>query len=184
MGEENTTVVTETQETTQNNNETADVQALRLELAKTKKAMDKAAAEAANYKRQLSERLTADEKAAAEKAEQDAIREQEYQELKRENSINKIVKQFMGLGYDAVQAEKAATAQYDGDMETMFSVQKEVQTALLKAKEAEWINSRPPIQSGVGENSSISKEQFEKMGYSERVQLKQKNPELYKILSQ
>ena len=56
----------------------------------------------------------------------------------------------MGLGYPQDKATEAAEAQYDGDTDTLFKIQSEVQQALIKKKEAEWLKNRPPVNSGAG----------------------------------
>lgn len=128
------------------------IQLLMIENAKLKKAQEKAASEAADYKKKYNATLSEKEKASLEKAEREAEREQQFQELLRENSINKLEKNFVLLGYTDEQAKKAATAQYDGDTESLFKIQSEVQQALVKAKEAEWLKSRPEPNAGNGED--------------------------------
>ena len=185
MAEEitNTTVETQTEPEKAPDNKPSieeQLEALRLENAKLKRATDKATSEAASFKKQLRERQTTDEIAAQEKAEKEAEREEKYNALLRENNITKFEKQFLALGYSAEQATKAATAQYDGDMDALFKIQSEVQAAMIKAKEAEWLKSRPEIQTGAGgENTTVTKEQFDKMGYREMVQFKTQFPETY-----
>ena len=126
------------------------VQELMVELAKVKRAQEKAASEAADYKKKYNATLSEKEQASIEKAEKEAEREQQFNELLRENKINKLEKNFVLLGYDEEQALRAATAQYDGDTDTLFKVQQEVQQALIKKKEEEWLKSRPPINAGAG----------------------------------
>lgn len=128
------------------------IQALMTENAKLKKAQEKAASEAADYKKKYNATLSEKEKASLEKAEKEAEREERYQKLLRENEINKLEKNFVLLGYTNEQANKAATAQYDGDTESLFKIQSEVQQALVKQKEAEWIKSRPEPNAGNGED--------------------------------
>lgn len=127
------------------------IQALMVENAKLKKAQEKAASEAADYKKKYNATLSEKEKASLEKAEKEAEREAQYQSLLRENQINKLAKNFVLLGYSDEQANTAAAAQYDGDTETLFKIQSDVQQALVKKKEAEWIKSRPEPNAGNGE---------------------------------
>ncbi len=127
------------------------LQELMNENAKLKKAQEKAASEAADFKKKYRETLSVQEKASLEKAEKEAEREEQFQALKRENQINKLEKNFILLGYSDEQAHKAATAQYDGDTESLFKIQSEVQQALVKQKEAEWLKSRPEPNAGNGE---------------------------------
>ena len=74
---------------------------LKVEIAKQKRAMDKAMSETASYKKQLREKLSADEVALQEKAEKEAQLQEEFESLKRENTITKYEKNFLALGYDA-----------------------------------------------------------------------------------
>lgn len=124
------------------------VQDLMIEIAKLKRGLDKAASEAADYKKKYNATLSEKEQADLEKAEREAEKEEKYNQLLRENSINKLEKNFVLLGYNEEQANKAATAQYDGNTDELFKIQSEVQQTLIKAKEAEWIKNRPLVNSG------------------------------------
>ena len=116
-----------------------------------------------------------------EKAEKEAERQEQFDKLLKENTVNKLSKNFLKLGYPEDKAEEAANAQYDGDTETLFRIQSEVQESLIKQKEAEWLKSRPIVTTGAGdEKTTVTREQFNKMGYSKRVEFKQKYPETYK----
>ena len=156
------------------------IQALMLENAKLKKLQEKAASEAADYKKKYNATLTDAQKAAQQKAEKEAERQEQFDKLLKENTVNKLSKNFLKLGYPEDKAEEAANAQYDGDTETLFRIQSEVQESLIKQKEAEWLKSRPPVTTGAGdEKTTVTREQFNKMGYSKRVEFKQKYPETY-----
>lgn len=128
---------------------------LKVQVAKMKKAMDKATSEAASYKKQLREKQTAEEIALQEKAEKEAEREEAYQKLLKENTVTKYEKNFLSLGYSEELATKAANAQYDGDTEELFKIQQDFQSALLRQKEAEWAKSRPNPQAGNGEGDDM-----------------------------
>ena len=128
---------------------------LKVQLAKMKKAMDKATSDTAKYKKQLREKQSAEEIALQEKAEKEAEREEAYQKLLKENTVTKYEKNFLALGYSEELATKAANAQYDGDTEELFKIQQDFQTNLLKQKEAEWAKSRPNPQAGNGEGDDI-----------------------------
>lgn len=129
--------------------------ALKVQIAKMKKAMDKAASDTARYKKQLREKQTAEEIALQEKAEKEAEREEAYQKLLKENTVTKYEKNFLALGYSEELATRAANAQYDGDTEELFKIQQDFQSALLKQKEAEWAKSRPNPQAGNGEGDDM-----------------------------
>ena len=157
------------------------LQQMRVEMAKMKKSLDKATGEAADYKKQLRAKQSEDEIRLQEKAEKEAERQEQFDKLLKENTVNKLSKNFLKLGYPEDKAEEAANAQYDGDTETLFRIQSEVQANLIKQKEAEWLKSRPVVSTGAGdEKTTVTKEQFNKMGYTKRVEFKQKYPETYK----
>lgn len=152
-----------------------------VENEKLKRAQEKAASDAADWKKKYNATLTDAQKAAQEKAEKEAERQEQFDKLLKENTVNKLSKNFLKLGYPEDKAEEAANAQYDGDTETLFRIQSEVQESLIKQKEAEWLKSRPYVSTGVGdEKTSVTKEQFNRMGYSQRVEFKNKYPETYK----
>lgn len=152
-----------------------------VENEKLKRAQEKAASDAADWKKKYNATLTDAQKAAQEKAEKEAERQEQFEQLLKENTVNKLSKNFLKLGYPEDKAEEAANAQYDGDTETLFRIQSEMQESLIKQKEAEWLKSRPVVTTGAGdEKTTVTKEQFNKMGYAKRVEFKQKYPETYK----
>ena len=121
-----------------------------LENEKLKRAQEKAASEAADYKKKYNATLTDAQKAAQEKAEKEAERQEQFDRLLKENTVNKLSKNFLKLGYPEDKAEEAANAQYEGDTETLFRIQSEIQQVLIKQKEAEWIKNRPQVATGAG----------------------------------
>lgn len=125
------------------------MQALMLENAKLKRAMDKASSEAADYKKKYNATLSEQEKANLEKAEEQAKRDERLAELERENSIHKFTESFLDLGYDKESAIAAATAQVDNDVETLFRLQKKVIDEKVLAKEQELIKDIPRAKTGV-----------------------------------
>ena len=122
-----------------------------VENEKLKRAQEKAASDAADWKKKYNATLTDSQKAAQEKAEKEAERQEQYDKLLKENTVNKLSKNFLKLGYPEDKAEEAANAQYEGDTETLFRIQSEVQASLIKQKEAEWLKSRPPVTTGAGD---------------------------------
>lgn len=161
--------------------ETTDMQELLNRIATLERKADKASAEAADYKKKWKDSLSSQEQASIEKAEKEAEREEKFNQLLRENSINKLEKTYLGLGYLAEEAEKMAAAEFDGDLETKTKIMREVDARKKKEFEVEFLKSRPDINAGAGgESPNVSKEAFEKMGYLERVEFKNKYPETYK----
>lgn len=127
-----------------------DAQDLLLEIAKLKRTNDKLSSEAADYKRKWKDTLSTQEKASMEKAEAEAARDEHMKQLEREVAVFKSEKSFVLLGYSEEQAHNAAVAQYDHDTDTLFKIQKEVQDGLIKKQQEEWLKTRPPVQTGGG----------------------------------
>lgn len=122
-----------------------------IENAKLKKEKDRASTEAADYKKKYNATLTDAQKAAQEKATKEAEREEKYNQLLKENTVNKLEKKFLALGYPEEKANQAAIAQYDNDTDTLFKIQGEMQQAAVKKAEAEWLKNRPAVNTGAGD---------------------------------
>ena len=93
------------------------------ETQKLKDLLSKANSEAANYKKQLRDKLTGDEKAAAEQKELQEKLQQENAELKRAMAIADNTTRLLGLGYTPELAAESATAMVDGDMTKVIEIQ-------------------------------------------------------------
>nr|DAH33230.1 MAG TPA: Major head protein [Caudoviricetes sp.] len=124
------------------------LQQMRIEYAKLKKAQEDAAADASNWKKKYNATLSDAEKLAQEKADKEAEKDAELARLRKESAVSKFEKNFLTLGYSQELAKKAAEAQFDGDTDTLFLVQSQAQEAIVKAKEAEWYKNRPEINTG------------------------------------
>lgn len=114
--------------------------------ADMKKQRDKAASEAADYRKQLRDKQTEAEKADADrKAEFERI-SQELETLKAEKTLATNKARFLGLGFSDDDAAKAAKALSDGDLDAVFTAQKAFMDATVKAKETELLRGgyRPP----------------------------------------
>ena len=159
-----------------------DVQALMTELAKAKRDRDKASSEAAEYKRQWKASMSEVEKASMEKAEKEAAREEEYQRLLRENTINRIEKSYLTMGWSADEAEKMATAEADGDFDAKVKIMAQVQERQKKDMEKSFLATYGDVNIGGGSGVSYTKEQFDSMGMIERTKLKRENEAEYNRL--
>jgi hypothetical protein len=157
------------------------MQMLRIENAKLKKATDQATHEASDYKKQLRTRQSQEEIEKQEKAEKEAARQEEYEGLKKAVAVSNLTKNFLKLGYPEDLAEKAAAAQYENDNDALFQIQTKAMTTIKKQMESEWLKSRPETASGATDDDgfSVTPEQFAKMGYQQRVELKRSHPKLY-----
>ena len=147
---------------------------LEKKLDKTKQSNDE-------LQRKYNEILTQDQKAKLEEAERKAEEAEELQRLRKENTVTKYEKNFLGLGYPDDLASEAAEAQYENDTETLFRIQNQFLAIRDKQKEAEWQKNRPLPKSGGDEDGvSITLEQLNRMPYLKQVEFKQQHPEAYK----
>lgn len=126
---------------------TPSVQDLMTQIATLKRAVDRASAEAADYKKKYNATRSEKELVDEQKAEEQAKKEEEFKALKREVAANKYAKQYTQLGYGDL-AEKAAIAQVDGDTDELFRIQQDVQAKMLKDAQDAWIKTRPQVQTG------------------------------------
>lgn len=155
------------------------VQELMTEIAKLKRQADKASSEAAEFKRKYRESLSEVERASMEKAEKEAAREEEFNKLLRENSINRLEKQYMALGFKEEEASRMAVAEADGDQDVKIKIMKEVDERKKKDFEKEFFASRPDVNVGCGTGATVTKEQFDAMNPVELTKLKRENPAEY-----
>ena len=114
------------------------------------KKLDKTKESEATYRQKYNDTLTDAQKAAQEKAELEAKRDEEFAALKKESEVNKLVKSYLKLGYPEEKAEEIANATYDGDQATIFRIQGEVKELERKQWEAEFIKNNPTIVTGAG----------------------------------
>lgn len=152
------------------------------EVNRLKTQLSKANSEAADYKRKLEEKMTADEKKAADEAEAKKQMEEEIKTLRRDKQISSYKASYLAMGYDEALAEDTASAMTDGNMEKVFANQKAFQEAHDKAVLAGAVKTTPTPPAGSSGNATVTAEQFAKMGYSERVELRKTQPELYETL--
>ena len=135
------------------------------EIQRLRDAVSKANSEAADYKKQLRAKLSDEEAAAAQAAEAAQEREamqRELESLRKEKAIGAYQTKFLGLGYDAASAEKAAKALQAGDFDSVFAVQEKFIEATKKSAVAESLKQQPslsggdPLSPGVTEDSVVS----------------------------
>lgn len=127
----------------------------RAKSARLQNEKDSASSEAANFKKQLRAKMTANEQEEAEKKARDEAIEKELKELRNESRINKYSKRFMGVGMDESTAtELAGLIGEIAEPDKFFSVlDKFVKTTIKKAGEDSveaLIKSNPSIKAGNG----------------------------------
>ena len=172
---------TTTQETVDTASLQAELEKLRGENAKLKNAQSNASADASKYKKALQERMSEQERADAQTKELIDQLKADNAALKRAQTLAEQKAGYIGLGFDAAIADKAATATYDGDFTGLVGAFKDFLTAHDKALLADAVRQTPRPGVG-GVEQTVTREQFDKMGYQERMKLYNEQPEIYNTL--
>lgn len=168
---------------------TPTIEELMAELAKEraangkqKAALDKALKETGELKKSLRAKQTADEAAEADRKAQEQELQEKYEALLRENTLNRHSNSFKALGFTEEQATQAANALADGDTDALFKALGFGIASITKTAQTNWLNNRPPVNSGVPGSNALTKEQFEKMDMHEKSKLKWEHPDEYERL--
>lgn len=159
----------------------AEMKKLREENEKLKKAQTNASKDASDWKAKY--RATQDE-ATRVAEEQKEILEQikaENESLKRAQNLATHKAGWLGLGFSNDLADNAAEASVSGDFNALMDIMKKFLEVHDKDLKAASIRAMPAPASGTSQ--SITKEEFDSMGYRERAKLFTENPELYKQLN-
>lgn len=150
------------------------------EVKKYKAVADKNASEAADYKKKWKATLDETQQANMAKEEADKALMDELNALRRESAIGKTEKEYLSMGYAPELANRAAVATYENNVDELVAVQKAVIENFRKSITAELTKQMPtPPISNSGEQA-LTQEQFDRMTIAEQVELKNKNPELFK----
>ena len=118
------------------------------EVKKLKEALSKSNSEAASYKRQLHEKMTADEQKEAERAEKEAKTLEELETLRKKDELNYYEKEYLNAGYSAELAASTAKAQVDGDLKTVLANQKAYLENQKKVLEETALKKQPNLSVG------------------------------------
>lgn len=147
-------------------------------VAQYKASADKAASEAAEYKKKLRERMTEDEAKAAKAAEDHAAIMAELEALRTEKLVANYTNSYLTMGFDEKLAKSTAEALAKGDMDTVFKNQKIHADAREKALRTELLKGTPPPAAG-GADTGMTKEKFSKLTLAEKAEFAKKNPDTY-----
>lgn len=118
------------------------------EVQRLKAALDKASSEAAGYKKQLRAKQSDDEAKAQQEAEAREAMQQELESLRKDKAIGTYQAKFLGLGYSAEDAKKAAEALQAGDFDSVFATQEKFIDAAKKEAVAGSLKQQPGLTPG------------------------------------
>lgn len=144
-----------------------------------KEVFDKTASELTDYKKQLREKMSADEIKAKEDAERQEKLQSDYDALVRKVALSENKAKLLGLGYEDKLASDTAEAMLDGNLEKVFAYQKKHLEAVEKKIREDVLHNTPKPEGGSSSNT-MTKEKFRAMSANERYEFSQKNPEEYK----
>ena len=151
------------------------------EIDRLKAALSKSNSEAADFKKQLREKMTAEEAKAKEDADKMADLQSKYDTLLKESTINKNKSRLLALGYDDALATEVAEAMAEGDTDKVFAGQQKHLDSVKKQIREDAMKSTPKPQGGNG-SPTVTKESFSKMSIAEQFKFSQEHPEEYKKL--
>lgn len=149
------------------------------EAKKLKEALNKASAEAADYKRKFKERQSEEERVKAEQEEFVKTLKEQNAQLMREKQTATLEK---GFGIAGNLAKDLAEAFLDNNADNFVTSFNKFVEAHDKDMAAKAMRGTPRPEGGSIANT-VTKDQFNKMGYAERVKLKEENPDLYDELN-
>jgi hypothetical protein len=151
------------------------------EIDRLKNALSKSNSEAADYKKQLKEKMTAEELKAKEDAEKWDELVKERDALLREKTITKYAAKYLALGYDEKLATETAEALASGNIDKMFANQEKHIETVGKKIRADVLKETPKPEGGEG-SETITKEKFSQMSIAEQYKYSVEHPEEYKKL--
>lgn len=160
----------------------AEFEKLQMDYSKLKNSFDKASTDISSYKKQLADKQTDDEKAQAEFQ----AREERYKALERENSLMKTKAKLSKTISDEKTLDKIANLYADGKYEEAIELTNTYILAsrdeLKKEIEAELLMKNPTGQAQ-GASAGITKDEFDKMTYAQKVDLYNKDIDKYNELT-
>jgi len=150
----------------------AELDQLKAERVKLKSAFDKSSSEAANYKRQLHERMTAEEQAEAARRETEAKQKEMYDNISHELAVIKAKNRYLKQGMDETTANECAEYEASGDMESLMNRvfahrDASVASAVKNAQDA-WLSNRPTVNAGHGEDNGSEEDDMFLKGFKSK----------------
>lgn len=143
---------------------------------KNKNLLSQRNSEIAELKKEKQDRMTDDEKEKQRVADLEN-KVSNYEKLfAKSNKVN----EYMGIGYPKELAEKIADAELEGKSTANFH--KEFITSREESIKAELLKGTGKVHTNDNDNT-VTKEDYSKMTYSQKMALKDSNPELFEELS-
>ena len=144
-----------------------------------KEVFDKTASELADSKKQLREKMSADELKAKEDAEKQEKLQSDYDALLRKVALSENKAKLLALGYEDKLANDTAEAMIDGNLDKVFANQKKHLETVEKKIREDVLRDTPKPEGG-SSSDTMTKEKLRAMSANERYKYSQENPNEYK----
>ena len=144
-----------------------------------KDVFDKTASELAESKKQLREKLSADEIKAREDAEKQEKLQKDYDELLKKVTISENKAKLLALGYDDKLASDTAEAMTEGNLDKVFANQKKHLEAVEKKVREDVLKGTPKPEGG-SSTDTMTREKLREMSVNERYEYSKAHPDEYK----
>lgn len=109
------------------------------------------------------------------------ILQEKVEKLEKEKRVSESKAQFLQMGYEGKLADKMAFALEDGDVKSVISTQKQYLEDFEKKLRAEILKGTPTPQPR--KQADPDAEQFKNMTWTQKAELKRKNPDLFRQLN-
>lgn len=159
--------------------ETAEVKALKSEIAKLKQSVTNASADASEWKKKYQSTLSEQEKKEQGQAEATAAMQKELEALRNERNVANFKAQFVSIGFDETLSQETAEAMNNGDTAKVFEGIRKFIAAHDKEMAEKAIMNNPTLPGGNSTAPVATKEQFAAMSLSERMAFYNDHPDLY-----
>ena len=170
--------------TEQNTNDTASlearIKALESERDKLKQSVTNASADASEWKKKYQGKLSEEDKAREEQEAANAAMQKELETLRAERDIASYTGTLTApdIGMDAEIAKTVATSMHEGNMVAVIDGIRKFIASHDKAMAEKAMLNNPTLPGG-GSTKTVTKEQFDQMGYTEMLAFHNEHPELY-----
>lgn len=126
----------------------AEYEKSQKEISTIKKRLGEVNSECAGYKKQIREKMSADEQAELERAEKQKEMEAELETLRKDKVVSDYTARLMGCQFDKETAHSVAMALASGDMETVFSGIGNITEIIGKSAVAKAMDAQKGLTSG------------------------------------
>jgi hypothetical protein len=156
----------------------AQLAQVNAEKEQLRNSLTKSNSEAANYKKALREKQTAEEKEAEERAEAQRVRDEEFENMKKELNHNKALSAYKSISDEKI-VDGLIDAVTNADHNAIAQIiAKECEKAVAVAKQT-WLDGRPEVNYGGSPESKTKSEIMKVKDASERQRLIAENMDLF-----